>query len=198
MATCLSLSTYAADETELESVEAIPGLPKYALLRPLWGIQIGGGALHSQAASTSLIGRPLMLQLEIQPTFLQSLGVVSFGPAAGSFFSPTTFYGGGMIRYQARFFHEQWIVPMVGYEYLTPVAISGNPDSIPLTSGSISGRATQGIVLGGMFLLNVLERDSANQFFSNHGVLRTYLTAEYRSWFNGLLTFWHFGLRVEY
>lgn len=190
---------YAADDAELDSIEAIPGLPKYALLRPLWSVQIGGGALHSQTSSSPLLGKPLTLQIEIQPTFMQSFGVLSFGPMAGSFFSATTFYGGGSVKYQARFFHEQWIVPTVGYEYLIPFAFGSSPEAITVGSTTIAGGTpTQGLVLGGMFLLNIIERSAASSFFINHGVLRSYLTAEYHQWWSGALSFWHFGLRIEY
>lgn len=190
---------FGADEADLDDIEASPDHPKYSLLKPLWGVQIGGGALHSSTSSSGLIGRPLTLQIEIQPTFLQNFGVVSLGPMVGSFFSPTTFYGGGMIRYQARFIPEQFIVPMVGYEYMMPFSLSTTPASIDLASGTISGTtATSGVVLGGWIFLNTLEPSAGSHFFVNHGVLRSYLTAEYRSWFNGALTFWHFGLRIEY
>ncbi|MCM0606064.1 MAG: hypothetical protein KA715_08240 [Xanthomonadaceae bacterium] len=189
----------AASDGDLESIEAIPGLPKYALLRPLWGVQIGGGALHGQTSTGSLLGKPLTLQIEIQPTFMQSLGVLSFGPMAASFFSASTFYGGGMVKYQARFFHEQWIVPVVGYEFLSPVGISFAPESMTFGGTTVAGGTpTSGLVVGGWFLLNIIERSAASQFFTNHGVLRSYLTAEYRSWWNGALSFWHFGLRIEY
>ena len=72
--------------------------------------------------------RGIHFSLDYQPPFFQMFGVLAFGPemnvypvlpmnpgVASSIYS--TWAYGGSVRYQARFFREQLLVPVVGYDY---------------------------------------------------------------------------------
>ena len=163
------------------------GISRYQHKKPAFGIELATSfnALGEQALTPSQGTNPAYafhLAVEYQPTFIQKYGIVSFGPSIAtypilgervtpSYFSIWSF--GGQIRYQARYFHEQPVVPMVGYSF----------DSLAynFSDGTYGRVLLQGPVFGAWVLLNFLDRASANQFHIEQGVLRTYLVAEARS-----------------
>ncbi len=182
--------TFAADEEKALSSE-LPArdyrIPLYTTLRPQWAIglnsslnALGGRALTSQQGTNPIYAFQLLV--EYQPAFLQSLGVMGIGPSATIypiFNNPVTYQAasivsvGGQIRYQARFFREQPIVPFAGYsmEYL----------NYQFTTGASGIAVVKSPIFGAMVLLNFLEPSSAAQFFINNGILRSYAIFELRN-----------------
>ncbi len=156
--------------------------------RPSWATQISmsptalGGADLSGGQNISPDG--ITLNFEYQPKFLQTLGVFSVGPSVALYpvfpangNIENTPYGvwsyGVQARYQARFFHEQLIVPMAGFDY---ERINYN-----LTAIGSGNFTASGPMLGVYILMNTFEPSAAYDFFKDSGILRTYLTAEVRS-----------------
>jgi hypothetical protein len=165
---------------------ADPRIPIYQRVRPQWAIEIEG-SLSALGGNPSIpnIGsaeaRAVLLQFEYQPALIQSAGILGLGPVAALYPMSTTgitngtlgmYAIGGQARYQARFFREQPIVPMGGYEleYL----------SYRLADGRSGSFINKGLFFGAMFLLNILDSDAAAEFFVNYGVCRTYLVGELR------------------
>ena len=179
-----------SDDNPSETVEkANPRIPLYQQSRPLWGFEMAGSlkALGGSPVIPNLGDAKVSaasLQLELQPKFLQRLGVFGLGPSfevnpVNPFdgITSTAMGGlwsiGGQIRYQARFFLEQPIVPVVGYcaQYW----------NYRLADGTAGRFWAKGPVLGAMILLNFLDTDAAAEFFVDFGVSRTYLVAELRN-----------------
>lgn len=185
------------------------GAPLYTYSRPQWALELlgsvyafGGTALTSLQASSP--ADAIGIQFEYQPAFLQSLGVFGIGPsifvypfpgnATSGFFS--VYAGGGQIRYQARYFREQPLVPMVAYafEYFSYNFADG-------TQGSL---LSQGPSFGLWLYLNFLEPSSANHAYMDGGIKRTYAVVELRNMsgkdsnisFSGSSIY--FGLRFEF
>ena len=202
----------ADNEAATSRAQRTSRVPQYTLTRPSWGVQISGstGALGNGKDLTPVQAgnrtRGIQLTAEYQFPFLQSIGVLSAGPSVGIypiFPSQTVTTGpvslwdlGAQIRYQARFFRNQPIVPFAGFEaQYFAYRFKDGPD------GSL---VAQGPFFGGMFLLNVLEPDSAAEFYINAGISRSYLVAEVKTItgkdanisFSGASYF--FGLRLEY
>ncbi|MGK5086917.1 hypothetical protein WDW86_05120 [Bdellovibrionota bacterium FG-2] len=188
-----------------------PRIPLYTTLRPSFGVQATGslkafGGKDINADQKGKPARALALEFEYQPPFIQAIGVVSLGLSANLFpiaaeagLTPNTlsiWSGGGQIRYQARFFREQILVPMGGYEaeYM----------SYRFVSGVKSRVMAKGPFFGGYLLLNMFEPSAAAQMFATNGVTRTYLVAEYRTLkgsdanINLTGSSLYFGLRFEY
>jgi hypothetical protein len=186
-------------------------VPRYQRHQPQFAISIAGAlqALDNQnltrASDSKAQVRGFSAQWEFQPRALQSAGVFGFGPSFGFYPSLPKQGGrggrsswalGGQLRYQARFFREQILVPMVGYqaESLAYRGALGEADRLWL----------RGPFVGAMFLLNVLDRETAASFYDNVGVSRSYLVAELRQLagaderisINERSLF--FGLRIEY
>lgn len=143
--------------------------------------------------------------MEFQPAFLQGIGVLGLGPSVtiypaigGNFTSsPLSIWSaGGQVRYQMRWFHEQLIVPMVGYayEYFRYNLADGNTGYIQ----------SMGPMFGIYVYLNALDPDSAADFYSNYSGIRSYLVAEAKllSGADDLVTLsgmgFYFGLRMEF
>lgn len=188
-----------------------PRIPLYQQLRPKWAIALVGsgkglGGVEGIPNAGGAKIRGLSLQFEYQPAFIQSYGVLSFGTALSSYptFPNLSYFGnrfpfwsvGGQIRYQARYFREQPIVPYVGYE--------AERLFYKLSSGGPSGNFTlNGPVVGGMLLLNIVDSGGAAAFYANYRVCRSYLVAELRSLTGGDGTVnldensLFFGLRFE-
>jgi len=179
--------------------------------RPNWAFQLDGTA-ETFAGSTlsnskALTGIPSTeLRIGYQPAFLQAIGVLTLGthlslfPFASSQNSllrtPSSWATGGEVRYQARFFRKQWLVPTVsvGAQYL----------AYQLTDGT-SGRAIIRTPSAGfLILLNAIDPGTAVDFFEGYGAKRTYVLAELRRYegndskisLSGNSLF--FGLRFEY
>lgn len=203
--------TLEESPTPLQSEERTK-VPLYQLASPSWGLEIAGSYA---AFSNSPLGdknpagvkvRAFSIQWEYQPTFLQDLGVLGIGPSLSVYpvtpmHTLTTSYlkvwsAGMQLRYQARFFTDQILVPIAGYslEYLRYSLLGSRSGSLLL----------QGPFIGGWFLLNILEPSSATLLYTDHGISRSYLVAELRLSggkddvvrFSGNSLF--FGLRIEY
>ncbi len=187
-------------------------------LHPRWAFELLGSfrAFGSQGrlgdpASTQVAPqgansiRALQMALEYQPDLLSRIGVVGFGPYF-TFYplserqvvsrSLSLWSWGAQFRYQARYFEEQWFVPVVGY-FLQSTHYS-------LVTGSKGSLSSSGPIFGLWILLNFLEPKSAADFYADHGVLRSYLVAEIRrpSGSNSDLLLsggsFFFGLRFEF
>ena len=155
-------------------------VPFYQNENPLWGLELSG-SLNAFAGGTliSTLGldkvRSASLEFEFQPPFVQKIGVIALGPSFQLYPSGSLaniWSVGGQVHYQARFFREQPLVPLMGYrlEYWNYRSSTISPSHF----------IAQGPFFGALFLLNVLEPESASEFFINFGILRSYLVAELR------------------
>ncbi len=207
------------DTTDSPEVKIEPESPKKVLksksrsyqdLRPNWAFEFTSSfrALREQAFFVQQGDKPayaFSLHFDYQPDFLQDLGVLGIGPsvAAYPFFGAgitngifSVWSAGGQIRYQARYFKNQPLVPVVAYSFenLTYHFIES-------TSGSL---LLKGPTLGIWFFLNILEPSSASQSYIENGILRSYLVLEMRSLSGSDNNFsisgntYYFGLRFEY
>ena len=188
------------------------GALAYQLSHPHWGLEIsgtlkafGGADLTNQANPAA---SAFSVQADYQPEALQSIGVVGFGPAAQLYTLPAgitqnavgVWSIGGQIRYQARFFREQPIVPTVAYS-LEELTYFFNGTS---GSGAQGSLLTSGITLGAWLLLNIFEPENSAEFHYNYGVSRSYLVAELRSLSGSDANLniggqsFYFGLRFEF
>lgn len=187
----------------------------YHDLRPHWGLQLetsfnpfggnilGGAAVIPQQGTTPSYG--IDLAFEFQPSFLQSIGVIGIGPRVGIYpifgggvtSSVASIYSfGGQIRYQARYFRRQLIVPMAAY--------SLESFNYSFTTGQTGNFWAKGPTWGFWILLNTLDPESAADFYIDNGIARTYLVMESRilSGADSVVTFasasYYFGLRFEF
>jgi hypothetical protein len=162
-------------------------VPYYQTTHPAWGFELSAtiGALGGQdieASQGGSLARGLEMQFEYQLPFLQAIGVLSFGPSfalypigADGSVTPdakSIWAAGGQVRYQARFFREQIIVPMAGYEY--------QQFSYNFSDGNSGKTPLSGAFVGAMFLLNVVEPSAASELYINAEISRSYLVAEYK------------------
>jgi hypothetical protein len=198
--------TTAHSEIEAEELD----VPRYQLTRPNWGLELSSSlnALGGQALTAEQGTQPFAafsITGEYQPPWTQSFGIFSLGPSltlyplfggkatTGPF---SVFSVGGQIRYQARYFREQILVPVVGYEL---ECLKYN-----FTNGKAGAFLSQGPFVGLWFLLNVIDATSAGQFYLDSKVSRTYLVAELRSLKGGddkisvAGESFYFGLRFEF
>ena len=206
-------TTTAPESPAVESQTPPPQLnsriPRYHFVRPQWAIELNGSLnalggtplTPTQGNSTAFA---VSLLAEYQPAFIQSLGVLGIGPALsvypmGGHITPNTFaiYSiGGQIRYQARYFRQQPLVPMVAYsvEWLS-YNFSNGPSGTVMTSGP---------VLGLWLLLNILEPSAAASAYITTGIARTYAVVEWKTFsgINSPVTLsggsLYFGLRFEF
>jgi hypothetical protein len=158
-------------------------------------------------------GNQLHLSLEWQPSWIQGLGVLSLGIQASlisgttqsqhrSFSSGSQGAGGGLLRYQLRFWSDQSFVPWVGYEAsLYRLLWASSAGAVVGGSGWLHGP-----LVGFGFLLNRLDPTQALSLYHATGVARSYLTfemsvlnrssSELRS-FEFADAGYFFGLRIE-
>ncbi len=204
----------AEDQPEAVSVSRRkydPRVPIYQRVRPQWGVEAAYGSkafgktADAPGLPDSAAIRGYSIQMEFQPAFLQSLGVLGFGPSF-ALYRPTVsgvvngalglFSIGGQVRYQARYFREQPLVPYGGFavEHVR----------YRLSNGTRGGVTATGPTLGVMLLLNILEPSSAAEMYVNYEIARTYLVAELRTLkgsgggFNFSAGTPYFGLRFEF
>lgn len=180
--------------------------PAYQLKRPGFGIEIAMSpkALGDGIEFNSV--RPLGIQFDFQPTFIQSIGVIGIGPsleiypisapAPGLVKTPASWAAGGQVRYQFRIFREQVLVPMAGYSlHYLKYKLSSN------TQGAMNLNTA---LFGAYILLNVFEPSAAHEMYMNTGITRSYLVAELRQMTgedeNAALSSssYYFGLRFEF
>jgi hypothetical protein len=186
-----------------------PRTPKYHFTRPNWGFELtfSMDSLGKQlfVPTQSETAKAILMEYDYQPAFLQSIGVIGIGPSIafypifGTGVTETAFSlwsVGAHIRYQARFFRQQVVVPVVGYnlDYFT----------YRFRTASNGSMILQGPVFGAWILLNMFEPSSAAQLYVDYKISRSYLVAEMRllsgSDVNLSITgsSLYFGLRFEY
>lgn len=140
----------------------------------------GSHAIHADQGTRAMLAFTVLA--EYQPAVVQSFGVLGIGPSLALYQAPGSPLGshffamrsiGGQIRYQARYFQEQGIVPFVSYaaDYFSYQFKNGK-------SGSVFGH---GPSLGLWFLLNTLDPSSAANFYADTRILRSYITLEYKT-----------------
>lgn len=139
----------------------------------MWGVELTGGFAMPGGAFSFQGGG---MRFEWQPPWIQAAGILSIGPALDYAMGVTGIGMGGVVRYQARYFREQPIVPMAGYTALYYLSMP----SLGSGLSSLSGSLVQGPFVGGYILLNFIEPDASAEFYVDHGILRTYLVGEVR------------------
>lgn len=180
---------------------------------PSWGVELSatggtlGPTITGTESDTSGHGvSAVSTQLEYQPTWAQRFGVLGVGPSFSAYPVPTddsfkrnlvfAWSFGGQARYQARYFADQIVVPMVAYgaEYWT----------YRLQGGGTGRFLSKGPTLGAWLLLNALDPSKGHSLFSEYGISRCYAVAELRalSGSDQLASVggnsYHFGLRFEF
>lgn len=192
--TTLVLSTSCmASASDTESANSAAKMedfdaPAYTKARPQMSFEInatlnafGGRALTVSQGPYPIYG--LNFHGEYQPVFFQKYGVLGIGPSFTIYLphggnitnaapALALFSGGGQIRYQARYFREQILVPFVAFnaEYF----------SYNLTGRVTGSLISMGPSFGLQLLLNSLEPSAASKMHSNYNISRSYLNLEYR------------------
>lgn len=176
--------------SEAESVELYdPRVPLYQQLHPRWAIDVSfslkpyKGQLPGASATNVTASRGITLRSEYQPAFLSRIGIVGLGPSLTIYpLVPTTAqtgnaFGlwsiGAQLRYQARFFRNQFLVPWAGFAF--------ESFRYGLSNGTKGTVMLTGPFFGGGVLLNTLDSGMAADFYADHGVMRTYAFAEIRA-----------------
>ena len=176
-------SNDAAPTTDGESSVSNVRIPTLQKIQPQWALQFSGSPKAFGLSTDGAFIRGFSIQMDYQPQFFQKFGVLGFGPSfnlypvipyTGRTDGPIGIFSlGAQIQYQARFFREQPIVPIVGYnfEYLRQKFVDEAAQA-----GWISGAT-----LGAMILLNEIDPTESADFYVNYQVCRTYLIAELRN-----------------
>jgi hypothetical protein len=196
-------------EPKSETLYRDPRVPKYHYTKPNWGFQLGFSmdSLGKQllVASQTETAKAIQMEFDYQPAFLQSMGVFGIGPTIAFYpifatsvaESPFSLWSvGAHVRYQARFFRQQPVVPVVGYslDYFTYRFVSASNGSMIL----------QGPVFGVWVFLNMFEPSSAAQLYIDYKISRSYFVAEMKiqSGSDANISIsgssLYFGLRFEY
>lgn len=148
------------------------------------------------------------LGFEWEPSFLQSIGVVSLGPS----FNLYTMQPGGDLtenafsvyslgfsaKYQLNFMRGQWLVPFVGFESQL-IHYSFNDADV-----GTGWTTAVGPTFGALIALNWMEPSAAHNLFADTGIRRSYLVGEIKQMTAGedLLSTdgiaIYFGLRLEH
>jgi hypothetical protein len=183
-----------------------PRIPRYHHSRPTWGAEITGSLKALGGADLIANGKSvnsLSFQFEFQPAFLQLIGVIGFGPsfsvyrANGVTNKFVDFWGvGGQVRYQARYFRQQPIVPMAGYEI--------QHMRYKFSTGTDGFATAKGPFYGAWLLLNFLDPGAAAESYVESKISRTYAVFEFRDLradtrdFSSAGKSIYFGLRFEF
>lgn len=200
----LATSAYAEETTAFRDSR----IPVFHSVKPQWAFELISSlnAFGSRALTPAQGTSPayaLTLMGEYQPSIVQDYGVLGFGPSASFYpiYAGTTssmfsvFSFGGQVRYQAKYFRNQPIVPMVAYEV--------QAIKYGFTDGGNGILIANGFTYGVWILLNLFEPSSAASLYVNTGVARSYLVLEAHSLggSNTVLnlsgTSYFFGLRAE-
>lgn len=162
--------------------------PLYQRVKPNWAIAVsaspkalGSGSVFENHEEVTWRGATLVM--DWQPEALQGAGVFALGVSASMYSEPAhdlteatvgVWSFGAQAKYQFRYFDEQFLVPYAGVAY----------DMINYTfTSESSGRVNSIGGIGGLALLmNVFEPSSAAAFYSDWGVARTYLFAEFKGY----------------
>lgn len=192
------------------------GVPRYEQERPNFAFQITS-SLQAFGASQPFEDedgevvkydiRNFGLGFDYQPAFLQDVGVLSVGatlniypvaPQGGLTEGPLDLWAAGFIaKYQARYIRGQWVVPYVGYETQF-LNYKFQDDFVGSGTTTMSGP-----LFGALLLLNWMEPDAAFHLYSDTGIKRSYLFAEWKNLTAGEGSFTmgeptlYFGLRLE-
>ena len=174
--------------TQTSSVDL--GDLKYNHFRPQWGVGLNsspvgmGDKNFSLPTNENLALNSFYLNLDYQPSFFQSYGVFSVG-MLGSVQTPKLVNDsskpgliylwsvGGDVRYQARYFDHQFIVPMVSY--------SVESLNYKLRTNSKGRLISRGPTFGVWILLNYFDPGNGKDFFYDYGIARSYLTFEIKN-----------------
>lgn len=185
-------------DTTVEASNQSQGRPQrpltpYEAAHPPWAIQFSVGTnaygeviegVQASEIGSKHFAQSFSMQFEYQPPFLQRFGMVTLGPSLDWYFTGISvpfqvkntfavYSYGGQIRYQARYFNNQWLVPVVGYQ--------AQYWNYSTADGAEGRMLAKGPTFGLMFLLNAVEPDVAKDFFVTEGVARSYLLAEFRN-----------------
>ncbi|MFN7685618.1 MAG: hypothetical protein ACK5QT_09430 [Oligoflexia bacterium] len=173
----------SADDATGQSPQKRSGIdhsiPYYLQKRPTWAFQFSGSwtqALGSEARagnSSLTSSRSGELAIEYQPPWVQALGVLSGGVHVRyhSASAAKRLLGyGGRLAYQAKWFTNQWVVPVAGY--------SLDQVYYELNSGAQGTLANPGIFYGLRFFLSAADPGAAAELYNSLGVTRTYLSVE--------------------
>ncbi|MBN22898.1 MAG: hypothetical protein CL678_16550 [Bdellovibrionaceae bacterium] len=185
-----------------------PRIPRHLFFQPNMGLSIyySPNALGDSVLGAGKKMSGVSLEYEYQPVFFQKFGVLGFGPNISLY--PTTPVGavsdqiysnfsvGAQVTYQLRYFDNQPFVPFARYraEYW----------NYNLKSVGKGRFLAHGPAAGGMFFLNWFDEHSANGFYQDWGVLRSYLVGEVRFLKGEDANFlldaqsYFFGLRMEF
>ena len=196
-----------ANETSVFDLET----PRYQKSIPQWGFELSsslsafGSQSQTQTQGDNQIAA-FSLGIEYQPAFIQKFGVLSIGPyytlypeftRQGTDAAFALQAAGGTIRYQARYFLEQIVVPMIAYQV--------EHFQYRYSKGPSGSLVAKGPTFGLWFLLNSLDRSTASQMYMNTGISRSYAVLEFRvlqgkntaddvNFYKGS---YYFGLRFE-
>jgi len=147
-------------------------IPFYLQKKTWLGVQFSG-ALSNALGSSSLAAKGGTLSIELQPPWTQVIGIIGLG-ANFSYLksdSATRLLGyGAQFSYQARWFPNQWVVPVVTY--------SLNSLQYELAAGASGTLSTPGLTYGARFFLSALDPGAAAEFYNGYKVSRAYLTIE--------------------
>lgn len=147
--------------------------PYVQTARPKWALELTGG-FALPGGSFAMGGGAL--RAEWQPPWTQAGGILSIGPALDYTLGLLGGGIGGVIRYQARYFRNQPIVPFGGYTALCYISSTSLADPTAQLSASL----VHGPFVGGQIFLNFFDQDAASEFYVDFGILRSYLIAEVR------------------
>ena len=185
--------------------------PRFYDVKPQWGIELGfsPNALGKTALTTQQGSTPAFafsLASEFQPMFLQFFGIIGVGLTAnlypilgGQNLTPnlvSIWSAGGQIRYQAKYFRQQIVVPNIAYSY--------EYFNYAFSAGQKGNLWAQGPIYGLWVLLNQLDRSATADFYIDAGVARSYLILEARNLAgnDGTVSFsgvsYYAGLRFEF
>ena len=196
------------EPSRMNSDDYDPRVPPHYYYRPQFGVSFMASSNAFKTYSDGMVARGFSILFEYQPKFVQKIGVLSIGPAVSVYpiFSSgkistnawSIWSIGGIVRYQARWFRNQWLVPTIGFAFdrISYNAAQGN---------GVAGSTTQsGPVFGLMLLLNAIDPDTAAASFVEPGIVRSYLFAELKKPTGGDAVIvpanpvYQFGLRIEF
>ncbi len=195
------------EPSRMNSDDYDPRVPPHYYYRPQFGVSFMGTARAFASIGGGTV-RGFSLLFEYQPRFVQKIGVLSIGPTVAVYpiYVSNSLSGsaasiwsvGGIVRYQARWFRNQWLVPTVGFAF---DRISYNASA---GSGNAGSTTQSGPVFGLMLLLNAIDPDTAAASFVEPGIVRSYLFAELKKPTGGDAVIvpanpvYQFGLRIEF
>lgn len=154
-------------------------IPYYLQKRPIIALQIGGALNSALGAESTIQGASLdsttsvEVSADFQPPWIQAFGVVAVGVHARhhitSQASRITGYG-AQAAYQAKWFTNQWVVPVVRYSLDTL--------NYKLSGGGTGSLSDPGLTYGALLFLSAADPGAAAEFYNGYGISRVYLALE--------------------